>query len=185
MSTSSLFRFLHITFYRKFAMSTDKEQDQMIALIDQRAEEARKNLPAAPTVEQEMAAMLGGGLLRELSTFKGTPLEVWSRIQEGSGKDTQKVSDMLNKRIDLVDFYCHEVDLENERTGEIDRKIRTVLYDANGTTVQCVSDGVAKDIWRIMQMGLHPSQDMPLAIMLVQIETRGGNRLYRIVPFKG
>lgn len=165
-------------------MSTEQNASKELAVVDQRADTLRREMSMPITPEQEMAAMLGGGLLRELHTFNGNEMDIWAKIQESSGDKVKPISGHLNIRIDLIGFYVHEVDITDETTGEISRCIRTALYDQDGTVYECVSNGVAKDIWRLMQYKLIPSVENPLAIKVVQIQLRGPNRMYRINQWK-
>lgn len=168
---------------RRFDMAKyDQDAEKALALIDQKADEARQELVSSGSVDAELSAMLGGGLLRETSSFEGDVAEVWGKIALASSDKVQPISSCLNTPFELVDYYCHEVDMRPDDDGEVVRAIRTVLFPKEGPPMACVSDGIARDIWRLRRTFPATRGIPPMPIKIVQVITKPPRRTYKMVP---
>ncbi len=90
--------------------------------------------------------------------------------------------DALGREIAVKYWMVHEVDFENEETGEIVRTFRTVLVTPANETFSFVSQGVAKGIQQVhATFGTKPL-DPALKFKVVQKTTSKKRRVYVLVP---
>lgn len=88
----------------------------------------------------------------------------------------RKLSEYIGEVINLKDIVAHPIQLIDENTGELLDALRVVLIDANGTSYEAVSNGVANAINRILQIfGQPDTWAEPIKVKPVQKQTRNGN----------
>lgn len=89
-----------------------------------------------------------------------------------------KLSEMIGKTITVENVYCEVVQLISEKTGEITKAPRIVLFDSDGNSYQCVSVGIFGSLKKIFAIFGEPVDwDEPLEFEVKQIERGGGKRI--------
>jgi hypothetical protein len=76
------------------------------------------------------------------------------------------------------------VELQNQKTGEITTATRVVLVDSGGEVHTAVSDGIVNGLDIIRKIYGEGPYDGQVVAKVVQVNTRGGNRTYNLVPAK-
>lgn len=88
-----------------------------------------------------------------------------------------RISDFINKTIEVEHVLIEMVELANEKTGEIESVPRTVLLDNKGKSYVAVSFGVYNSMKRVIQMFGEPAAwDGPIKIEVKQIK-KGENSI--------
>lgn len=78
-------------------------------------------------------------------------------------------------------YFCHPVDLVDNRSGGMNRQIRTVLVDTKDRTLGFVSSGVAAALERIVSV-VGPGEFLPpLPVRVVKTRTGGGHEVMSLV----
>jgi hypothetical protein len=88
----------------------------------------------------------------------------------------------LNLPIPVKYWMVHEVDFENEETGETVRTFRTVLVTPERATYAFVSQGVARSVQAIYEQFGNKPLDPPMLLKVEQKTTSKRRRLYVLVP---
>lgn len=102
--------------------------------------------------------------------------------------DSDTVSKWIGKTVEITDFVMHPItiaDQVNKQTGEIKYggdAVRTVLILKNGKTIAAVSAGIVKELEQLAAVWGEPSWPQGVKVEVQQIETRGGNRTYQLLP---
>lgn len=161
-------------------MSTERDVATQQSVTAHELSKASNNDPAAlPAVVEQVLGSLGGKCFHNFGVDK---LDVWRQTAIATGPDVKPVSGCLGNVIPLHKFYCHQVQIAGETPGEYLDAIRVVLIDDDDNAYACVSDGVARDLGRIIAtFGMGP-YDPPIGIRVVQGNTRKGRRFYSLQP---
>ena len=90
-----------------------------------------------------------------------------------------KIADIINQPIDVVDVVLAQVNLMDDKTGEVDSAVRTILIDKTGKTYDATSSGIYNSILTINAVfgSLHYTADEPLTVVVKQIKTKRGSTL--------
>lgn len=121
---------------------------------------------------------------RYMTNFKGEGIERWMFISKVTQEKGVKGIEAKNKPIDLVFWYVHEVEIMNERTGELVPAIRTVLVDDKGVCYPFASEGVYNGLRLLVHhMGMGPYIERPVRVVVKEGDTRHGRRYYYLEPF--
>ena len=90
-----------------------------------------------------------------------------------------KIADIINQPIDVVDVVLAQVNLVDDKTGEVDSAVRTILIDKEGKTYDATSSGIYNSILTINAVfgSLHYTADEPLTVVVKQIKTKRGSTL--------
>ena len=147
-------------------------------------------------IENEVIATENGQLAKvtfDLSMFEhpeqnlvttlpsGTVEEKKERYNAISGA-TGRMDKIINVPFELKDVIMHPVTLVDEKTGEIQNMIRTILINDKGESFEGVSMGVISSLQRIFSIfGKPDTWEEPLSIKLVKRDTRNGNKVTSIV----
>ena len=90
--------------------------------------------------------------------------------------DTQ-LKDHINEKIELVNFFCQEIECESQtEPGAKDKCPRIILFAADGTTYACVSFGVLSSLKNILNIfGSPATWDEPLTV-IPKLINKGADR---------
>ena len=88
-----------------------------------------------------------------------------------------KVSDMINKTINLVDVVMIPVNLTSDETGESENAMRSILIDADGTTYTATATGIFNSLRNIYLIFGSLHFEEPLTVEVNQVATKRGNTL--------
>ena len=91
-----------------------------------------------------------------------------------------KLSDMINKVINLRAVYVELTDGVNSDTGEAWRAPRCVLLDDNGKTYTATSNGLFRALQKLLAIYGPGPWDKPLAVEVKQVDTSTGRRIYTL-----
>jgi len=118
-----------------------------------------------------------------LHNFGKNKQEVWRMTALATAGAAVSKEDSMGKSIPVKWFYAHKVWLPvKDRPGEYNEAIRTVLIDADKHCYQFVSEGIADDLYALVNIsGLEPF-DPPVAMKVVSRKTNAGFNVYRLVP---
>lgn len=100
-----------------------------------------------------------------------------SKLYNAMNNPEFRVSDFINKTINVRDVLIEIRDLTNEETGEIDRVPRVVLIDKDGKGYQATSKGIYMAVKNAyIAFGAAPWTD-PLEFTIKQRPTKNGSML--------
>lgn len=77
-------------------------------------------------------------------------------------------------------YYAHAVELTDQRTGEVQSKVRLVFVNPEGETTSFASDGVLDSLDMIRRFLGDGPYDPPLKIKAVKVATRRGNTVTKL-----
>lgn len=101
------------------------------------------------------------------------------KIYNAINSSEKSLSDMIGKRIEVVDVVAYPVQLTDEETGEVIETIRTVLIDKQGVGYNAVSSGITNSLNKIFGIIGTPENgawhNEPVAMEVRQVKTRNGN----------
>ncbi len=119
-------------------MTTNKAQAEEIRKAEANEESGRFGEPP-PAVSG------GGELLPEGIAFRhnfaGDAKAIYRRVMLAKNGEHKNVADCIGDVITLVAWYVHRVETEND-AGEIREAVRIVLFNDDGTTYSCMSQGI-------------------------------------------
>lgn len=143
----------------------------------------RTDLIGQQQIPAVVESVLGSIGAKAFHNFQGTPMEVWRLTAMASGPDVIPPKEGLDQVIELTHFYCMQVQIAGPTPGEYNDGLRVVLIDKNGVAYGFTSEGVAKDLARIIAtFGMGPYTKEPVRCKVVQFDTRLGRRAYSIQP---
>lgn len=86
-----------------------------------------------------------GSMICSIDSASATP-EQRKTVYNAMNNPTHKVSEFINKTIEVENVLVESLDLLNDETGEIDRVPRIVLIDPAGASYVATSKGVFNSI---------------------------------------
>lgn len=117
------------------------------------------------------------GLRNPLDNFYCSIVDDGSRkakvaIYNACNTDGTPLSDMVGKKIDIVDVCAYEVMLTDDNTGITSPSLRIVLIAKDGTNYTCVSQGVFSSLQKMFGIIGEPSwKDEPVTVKPVEVKT--------------
>jgi len=116
------------------------------------------------------------------SNFDGDKVNQYRLTALACGADCGKFENMPPDGIDLRYAYCHVIEMESSRGGEIINPIRTALVDKSGAAYGFVSDYLARELDTLRSVFGDGPWSEPLKIKVSVTNTRRGFRVYTIAP---
>lgn len=110
-------------------------------------------------------------------SLKATDDASVSNVLRWKNTKSERLSDYLNREVVAQHVLCHPVEFVDEKTGEIEHGIRTVIIDPSGNTVACVSEYARKSLDEIVTYKGLPPWNPPLTLIPRQQDTRRGKRI--------
>ena len=110
------------------------------------------------------------------SSIKGTDPETRKKIYTAvSASDSLR--DFLNKKLNIVDVIAQNVQLTDDKTGEVSSAVRIVLIDDKGKAYGSVSTGVYQSLTNLFAIVGKPEEWLtPMVITPVEKMGRRGFR---------
>lgn len=96
------------------------------------------------------------------------------------GDCDHRVKDCINMELPITDVFAHRVELTNEQTGQVQTAPRCVLITYHGETVECVSEGVYRDLCMLMWLYGKPPWKPPLLVTPKLVQLDGGRNLLKL-----
>ena len=135
-----------------------------------------------PSTRNMIDDVFGSSAGRVIHNFGDNKLQAWKLTALATGPDCHKPLEFVGKQINITWFYAHEIQMEDDKTGEVITATRVVLIDKAMTAVAFVSKGIAKDLVPIIQLfGIKP-YDPPVPVTLRQFQVGGRNMMYSLQP---
>lgn len=147
-------------------------------------------LPAPASVEiattstpAALPALTYGKEVPQFCSFTPETDEQRAELYNALNSPDVRISDHVNKEIDLRDFVIEPVELRNETSGELEAAPRVVLIDTDGNSYHGVSNGIYNALSRLCMIYGRSSFPNGLPVRIKQIN-RGANRLFTLEVIK-
>lgn len=86
--------------------------------------------------------------------------------------------DVVGTEINLANVYIHRYGKLNDETGEVEAKVRIILFDENGTSYATSSFGIFNIIGRIFEVfGTPDTWSEPLKVRVVKKDIRDNKKM--------
>lgn len=93
-----------------------------------------------------------------------------------------KISDMINKRIEVLHIYAEIIQVVSEQTGEMVNVPRVILIDKQGKGYQAVSIGIYNAVKRMIALFGNPSQwDKPHTVEVQNVSLANGQHTFNLI----
>lgn len=133
----------------------------------------------------------GNTAMNQIANLTGGVASLWSSIQGDTQTDRVKVlsavtdaeplSEHLGETLNLRHVIAQATQIKDEKTGEINDAIRTILITEEGDAYAAVSVGLFQYLKNLFDIVGHPSTwDGPLAIQVVEKKGRKGYRFMTV-----
>lgn len=143
---------------------------------------ASTEIAPAPT-PAALPALTYGKEVPQFCSFAPETDEQRAELYNALNSPDVRISDHVNKEIDLRDFVIEPVELRNETTGELEVAPRVVLIDTDGNSYHGVSNGIYNALSRLCMIYGRSSFPNGLPVRIKQIN-RGANRLFTLEVIK-
>lgn len=148
-------------------------------------------VPNQPNTPATMNADLSGRAIAEFfadpANAQGVATNIREKGREGlrlamkaSNQPTIPIEGATSISFKMKWYYCHSVPLVNQRTGEVDDRVRIVLISPEGETVSCCSTGVLDSLDMIRRFEGDGPYDPPVPVRFVETVTRQNRRILRL-----
>lgn len=114
------------------------------------------------------------------SSLDMTNLEDKRLLMKAVGRSTHEIEKLAGAPFTTRHVFVHQVEIENEATGELVQTARTVLISPNGETLAFCSAGILRWIGWVADVWGRPPWSPPLGLAVRQVRTRKGFRTYEI-----
>ena len=84
------------------------------------------------------------------------------------------LNDCVNQTIAIKDVYCEKQEVEDDETGEIKPKYRTILFDVDGKTYATGSYGIYNVIKKIIAIYGLPTWEDGLKVKVIKQKVKDG-----------
>src|SRR5438132_8673230 len=125
-----------------------------------------------------LAAPMPGGRNRSIWTSlrRDDPAELALALNVLQRTDLT-ADDLLGNEFAITNILAHEVELANEKTGEVNIATRVVLIAPTGKSAAFVSKGVYSAVCNIVAAKGNPPYDPPVRVVLRKVKAKVG-KLY-------
>lgn len=88
------------------------------------------------------------------------------------------LNDVVGTEFELKDVYIHRYERINEETGEVEPKVRIILFDTEGKSYACGSFGIFNILSRMFEVFGTPSQwEQPLKVRVVKKDIKDNKKM--------
>lgn len=117
-----------------------------------------------------------GGNEMYISFTAETDNELIDLFNALNGDVDNNISDMINMEIEIADVIVEQIELPNERTGEIEPVPRVIIINSKGEKFQAFSFGVYNSLDRMFQMFGQPNTwKAPKLAVVKQVKVKNGS----------
>ena len=129
----------------------------------------------------ELAGTQGKGRQVMIHNLPINPRQQMRLLSRAQGEQAERLAAHTNTELNVRHFICHNVDMVNQKTGEVEKGIRTVLFTADGKMYQAVSEGVFQGIQTLLNF--HRDGEIPadMRARVVHVSTSGANSMIKII----
>lgn len=154
-------------------MSKSAQTPKNVEILDNSNENALsvQNTPVAMVMDDSSTSdnIMKSMDLGSYCSMKPSTREGKIKLYNAVSNPKFRLGDMINEVISINDISVEIVEIENEKTGNIDRAPRIVMIDDKGEGYVCVSFGVMNSLKRIFKMLGEPHWDEAVKIKIRQI----------------
>lgn len=116
--------------------------------------------------------------------FDGDQSNQWKLSATATGGQHLGLDDVVDKPFGCKYWYMHKIELPGKTDGEYSDAVRTCFIAEDGTSVACLSTGVAQGLANMVShMGSGPYVP-ELRLRIVKVKTRRGYNTYNLIPAK-
>lgn len=132
---------------------------------------------------EEMAIVTVGTVLNEAGSMicsinaKDATPEQRKTVYNAMNNPTHKISDFINKTVEVENVLIESLDLLNDETGEVDRVPRIVLIDPAGESYVATSKGVFNSIKNAYTAFGAAPWNPPIKFKVKQVQVGRGSML--------
>lgn len=111
------------------------------------------------------------------SSFKAEDIEAKKKLYNALNSPDFKVADCINREIVIRDAVLTSVSIVDEKTGEVNEAVRSIIIDKDGKTYNATSSGIHGSLRNMMNIfgTLHFEDGLPVIVQ--QIQTKRGSTL--------
>lgn len=145
--------------------------------------EVKNEVVVATPVESSLTLQeeLGRNSQEFYCSMKAETLDDKKAIFNAMGKCDFRLSDCLNKTINLKDVIAQRYTSVDAETGEVTEKIRTIFIDTEGVTYASASKGLFNSLKKVFALiGMPNTWAEPIALQVVETTTKQGFKTFEI-----
>lgn len=88
----------------------------------------------------------------------------------------KKISDFINQKIQFINVFMEQVEIEDDETGETRKGVRTILITPEGEGIAATSNGIARSLYSLFQVFGTPDtwEGEIMEVIVRQVETKKG-----------
>lgn len=88
----------------------------------------------------------------------------------------KKISDYINQKIQFINVFMEQVEIEDEKTGEKHKSVRTILITPEGEGIAATSNGITRSLYSLFQVFGTPDtwEGEVMEVIVRQVETKKG-----------
>lgn len=88
------------------------------------------------------------------------------------------LNDVVGIEFELKDVYIHRYEKINEKTGEVEPRVRIILFDSEGKSYACGSFGIFNILRRMFEVFGTPNQwEQPLKVRVVKKDIKDNKKM--------
>lgn len=161
-------------------MTTDSSSERNTTLVSQQTgQELIAGRDSIQSAIEKVFGALGGATL---DNFDGDNIQKWRMTAIATGPNCGKIDTVPPDGIAVKYFYVHAVQLDGPTDGEVTDALRCVLMDDQANAWSFVSNGIARDLARMIAVfGVKPWTP-PVKVKVQVNPGKGPNKFYTLVP---
>lgn len=88
------------------------------------------------------------------------------------------LNDVVGTEFELKDVYIHRYERVNDETGEVEPKVRIILFDSEGKSYACGSFGIFNILGRMFEVFGTPNRwEQPLKVRVVKKDIHDNKKM--------
>lgn len=88
------------------------------------------------------------------------------------------LNDVVGTEFELKDVYIHRYERINDETGEVEPKVRIILFDTEGKSYACGSFGIFNILCRMFEVFGTPTEwEQPLKVRVVKKDIKDNKKM--------
>ena len=88
------------------------------------------------------------------------------------------LNDVVGTEFELANVYIHKYDKINEETGEVEQKVRIILFDSEGKSYACGSFGIFNILGRMFEVfGTPNTWEEPLKVRVIKKDIKDNKKM--------
>lgn len=88
------------------------------------------------------------------------------------------LNDVVGTEFELKDVYIHKYERINDETGEVEPKVRIILFDSEGKSYACGSFGIFNILGRMFEVFGTPNRwEQPLKVRVVKKDIHDNKKM--------